>query len=327
MIDLQPPARQDMPADRHAARRAALLTEMTARRRVPARRLAFGGLATAALAGGVAAALIAVPDTGPDTGGDTGRNIGPAEVVPMSATQVLDRAAETAARAAEPRPGQYIYTEAESRAAYLPRGVIRAKSWYSVNGKRIGLKIEGGERFWVCEAVKRPDPSKAPADCKNPPYYRRDLPVNAKAMRDWLYKNGLGNVYPPDVRAYRYADEILGVSKLTPAAQAAMFKAIGTIPGVKVVRSTSQHIAVGQTWRGLRHELLFAPKTYRFIGTRQVADHDTSFQPKGGRELTGPERKKLYGVDQKDGTVVGSYTVVDQRVVDAIPPAYLQGAS
>jgi hypothetical protein len=68
MIDLQPPARQDLPADRHAARRAALLTEMTARRRAPVRRLAFGGLTAAALAGGVAAALVAVPDTGPDVG-------------------------------------------------------------------------------------------------------------------------------------------------------------------------------------------------------------------------------------------------------------------
>jgi hypothetical protein len=326
MIDLQPPARQDMPADRHAARRAALLTEMTARRRVSPRRLAFGGLAAAALAGGVTAALIAVPDTDPDAG--------PARIAPMSATQVLDRAATTAAQATEPRPGQYIYTETESRAFDSP-GVIRAKTWYSVNGRRIGLKIEGGERFWVCEAVQRPVPSKAPADCKNQPFYRRDLPADAKAMRDWLYKNAPGTATPPDVRAYNYVFEILAGSRLTPAAQAAMFKATGTIPGVKLVQSTPQHIAVGQTWRGVRKELLFEPKTYRFIGTRNITDHDRSFQPKGGKELPtvkkGPKKKEeplmRYGADQKQGTFLMSWTIVDQRVVDAIPPTYLKGAS
>jgi hypothetical protein len=101
-----------MPADRHAARRAALLTEMTARRRVSARGLTFGGLAAVALTGGVAAALIAVPDVDPEPG--------PARVAPMSVNLVLDRAAATVAKAPEPRPGQYVYTETESRARYLP---------------------------------------------------------------------------------------------------------------------------------------------------------------------------------------------------------------
>ncbi|MFI0357849.1 CU044_5270 family protein [Actinomadura sp. 9N407] len=321
MIDQQPPmppARQDMPADRHAARRAALLTEMTARRRFPARRVAFGGLAAATLAGGVTAALIAVPDTGPGTG--------PAQIVPMSATQVLDRAAEAAAKAPEPRPGQYIYTETESRAGYLPRGLIRAKSWYAVNGKGIGLKIEGGERFWVCEAVAKPSPSRAPADCKNQPGYRRDLPVDAKAMRDWLYKTA-PSVLPPDVRTYLYVFEIAAGAKLSPGAQAALFKATGTIAGVQVVQSTPGSIAVGQTWRGIRSELLFEPKTYRFIGTRTVADPDTSFQPKGGTVPPEMDKRKPFGADLKPGTVADSYMIVDQRVVDAIPAAYVKGAS
>jgi hypothetical protein len=326
MIDLQPPARRDMPADRHAARRAALLNEMTARRRVPVSRLAFGGLASAALAGGVAAALIAVPDAVPEPDR-------PARVVPMSATQVLDRAAQTASQAAEPRPDQYVHTKTVSRADYLPGGVIRAESWYSVDGKRIGLKIEAGERFWVCEAVPKPSPSTAPADCKNQPVYRRDLPVDAKAMREWLYKNALAKALPPDVRAYSYVHEIVSLAKLTPAAQAAMFKATGTIPGVRVVQSSARHIAVGQTWRGLRSELLFEPGTYRLIGTRTVADPDRSFQPEGdtwapdsdprGLDEKGLPRKR-YGADQKPGTVVGSWTIVDQRVVDAIPATQMK---
>ncbi|MFI6520936.1 CU044_5270 family protein [Spirillospora sp. NPDC050679] len=326
MIDLQPPARQDMPADRQAAWRAAVLAEMTAPRRVPARRLAFGGLAATALAGGVAAALVAVPDGGRDAGRETG----PVQVAPMSATQVLDRAAEAAGRAVEPRPGQYVHTETESRAGYLRGGVIRDQTWYSVDGTRIGLKIEGGERFWVCEAVRRPDPAKAPADCKNQPFYRRDLPSDAKAMRGWLYENGMGKYIPPDVRAYGHAQEVLMGSRLTPAAQAAMFKALGTISGVKVVRSAPRHIVVGQTWLGLRRELLFEPKTFRLVGCRTVADNDRSFEPEGTKEFQDKllqGGKKRYGADMKEGTVATSWTVLGQRVVDAIPPAYLAAGS
>ncbi|MFC9977518.1 CU044_5270 family protein [Spirillospora sp. NPDC127200] len=323
MIDLQPPARQDMPAERQAAWRAAVLAEMTAPRRVPARRLAFGGLAATALAGGVAATLVAVPDGG--------RDAGPVQVAPMSATQVLDRAAETAGRAAEPRPDQYVHTETESRAGYLPGGVIRVQTWYSVNGARIGLKIEGGERFWVCEAVKRPDPAKAPADCKNRPFYRRDLPSNAKAMRDWLYKNeDMVHRPPADVRAYLHAGQVLRGSRLTPAAQAAMYKALGTVPGVKVVRTTGQHIAIGQTWLGLRTELLFEPETFRLIGGRTVADDDRSFEPEGTKDFQDEllrGNNKRYGADRKKGTVATSWRMVGQRVVDAIPPAHLKAGS
>ncbi|MEW2354702.1 CU044_5270 family protein [Spirillospora sp. NPDC029432] len=328
-----PPARQDMPAGRHAARRTALMTEMSTRRRAPGHRLLFAGLGAAALAGGVAAALVAVPDAAPGTDPDGG----PTMVVPMSAPQVLDRAAETAAREAEPRPGQYIYRAAESRGFDTPT-VVREQSWYSVNGKGIGLKIEGGQRFWVCEAMARPAPAKAPADCGNDPAYRRDLPIDVKAMRAYLYQKAPGPM-PPDVRAYSFVHEIVSGARLAPAAQAAMFKATGTLPGVKLVETTKKHIAVGQTWRGVREELLFEPGTYRFLGTRTVADPDRSFQPKGGKDVADPKdfsdpeararaskegRTARYGADQRPGTPLLSWMITDQRVVDAIPPEQLK---
>ncbi|MFB4315048.1 CU044_5270 family protein [Actinomadura sp. 21ATH] len=329
-----PPERQDMPAGRHAARRTALLTEMSARRRAPGRRLMFGGLGAAVLAGGAAAALVVVPGGGEDAapGGGTTR------VVPMSAPQVLDRAAETAAREAEPRPDQYIYRAAESRGFDTPT-VIRERSWYSANGKGIGLKIEGGRRFWVCEAMARPAPAKAPADCENEPRYREDLPIDAKAMRAYLYQKAPGTALPPDVRAYSHVHEIVSGARLAPASQAAMFKAVGTLPGVKLVKTTGEYVAVGQTWRGVRVELLFEPGTYRFIGTRTVADPDRSFQPEGGKDLANPEgfsdpkararaskegAMERYGADQKPGTPLLSWMITDQRVVDAIPPEQLK---
>ncbi|MEU5881806.1 hypothetical protein [Spirillospora sp. NPDC047279] len=210
--------------------------------------------------------------------------------------------------------------------------MIRSRTWSSVDGTRIGLKIEGGQRFWVCEAVRKPAPSTAPADCENQPFYRRDLPVDAKAMRAWLYRSPWGTLLPPDVRAYSRVQELLAGSQLTPAAQAAVFKATATLPGVKVVESTARHVAVGQAWRGVRIEFLFAPGTYRFIGVRTVADHDRSFQPEGGKEppkvLKGPKRAAdpwtRYGADQKQGTHLLSWMILDQRVVDAIPPAQLK---
>ncbi|MFD1539776.1 CU044_5270 family protein [Nonomuraea guangzhouensis] len=341
MIDQKPPmppARQDMPADRYAVRRAALLTEMTARDRVPGRRrLAFAGLATAALAGAAAVALIAVPDAG--DGGSGGPTA--VKVVPVSAVQVLDHAAARADQAAEPRPDQYVYTEAEERGLNLG-DVIRSKSWRSVSGERVGLSVDSGdkERSWICEAVEPKqateiDPAKVPGDCQNGPFYRRDLPEDAQAMRAWLYEHSPTS-NPPDVRAFSYVHEIVSGSGLTPAAQAAIFKAASTIPGVTVSDESTESIAVGQTWRNVRHELLFEPGTYRFLGTRQVVDHDRSFQPEGGKPDTDPGADNVDAkgmprnsafADDKQGTVIGQWMIVSQQVVDTIPAEYFNRAS
>ncbi|WP_329518798.1 CU044_5270 family protein [Spirillospora sp. NBC_01491] len=358
---LMPPERQDMPAGRHTARRAALLTEMSARRRVPGRRLAFGGLAALGLAGGVAAALVAVPDGGPGPA--------PSTIVPVSAVQVLDRAAVTAGRGAAPRPDQYIYTEAETQDEDF--GVIHEKLWRSVSGKGIGLKLDSGDwkqRYWMCEAVQpmeatKIDPAKVPDDCKNGATPRRDLPTDTKAMRAWLLKQGSKiKALPPDVGAFQFVHEVVSGPEPTPAAQAALFKAAGALPGVTVSKPDPGSIAVGQTYHDIRFELLFEPKTYRFIGTRQVVDHDRAFQPKGGDpnggELAGPDPAGSnpagsdpagpnpdsgskgnpdgrpagshgggYAANKKQGTVLGGWKIVSRKVVGAIPATYLKPAS
>jgi hypothetical protein len=41
-------------------------------------------------------------------------------------------------------------------------------------------------------------------------------------------------------------------------------------------------IAVGQTWNGIRRELIFDPKTYELLGESEVADYNDDFQPSGG---------------------------------------------
>ncbi|MFI0448467.1 CU044_5270 family protein [Actinomadura sp. 6N118] len=349
MIDQQsplPPARQDMPAEHQDARRVHLMAEMAemagmagSRRRLPGggRRWAIGGLATAGLAGAMAAAMIAVPDAGPD-GGQGGGGSTPA-IVPVSAVEVLDRAAATVGRTAEPRPDQYVYTETEQRDRHPVANTIQSKSWRSVSGKRVGLIMDSGnwnERFWMCEAALRKnstgkepkklpevDPSKVPGDCRNTPFYRRDLPGDPKAMRAWLYRNSQGG-NPPDVQVFHTVEETVSGVRLTPAAQAAIFKATGTLPGVTVSRVSPTAIAVGQTWNGIRLELIFEAKTYRLLGTRQVVDHDRSFQPKGGKKYPkgrGPsESAEMAGM--KPGTLLRQWTIVKQTVVDEIPAKY-----
>jgi hypothetical protein len=333
MIDRMPPARQDMPTGHQTARRAHLLSEMaTPHRHRPVRRVMIGGLLTTGLAGGVAAALIVVPDGG--TGGGGGPE--PATVTPMSAVQVLDRAAETAGHGIAPRPGQYVYTETESKGMAWYRGgaVTREKKWWSVSGKRINLLVDPGGRHWQCEALhpmpqEEVTPAKAPADCKNQPYMRSGLPTDANTMKAWLYDNAKGAVLPPDVRAFSYVHEMIAGWGVRPAAQAAMFKAAAMLPGVKVSHVGTDFIAVGQTYRDIRRELLFEPKTYRFVGTRMAVDHDRSFQPKGGmpegnRPGGGKGEHPNVATGKKHGTFLGQNLIVDQKVVDTIPVKYLK---
>ncbi|MBO2455605.1 CU044_5270 family protein [Actinomadura barringtoniae] len=349
MIDQLPPA-QDMPAGRQDARRAHLVTEMTTRRRRPARRLVIGGIATAGVTGGLATAMTAALVLAP-----TAEIGGNRPAAPASAAEILDRAATAATqKAPTPRPDQYVYSETEQFAQGADeRGfILRSKGWASVSGKRINLVVDSAnwkERQWTCEEAQRRnstgkepktlpgfDPGRVPNDCKNGPAYRRDLPADATAMRKWLYRHASGGARPQDVEVFDFARETAGRAKLSPAARAALYKAAGTLPGVTVTQGTvtvagHQGVAVGQTWHGVRSELVFEPGTYRFIGSREVVDYDASFKPDWGKR--GPKDPKKAYYDRPvtrtvpAGTVLGYLVIVKLQVVDRIPASYLPGRS
>ncbi|TNY35710.1 CU044_5270 family protein [Thermomonospora catenispora] len=294
-----PPEPRDMPAGRHAARRAHLMREMTAHAPMRRRRLLPIGAFTAVLAGGIAAALVIAPATSVG-------NRPPA--AGAEAAEVFHRAADAAEANPDPapRPGQFLYVESRevhAAAADHPASVSRRKVWLPADRRGPGLLLsdmgEGGKwgRAWLCtnRELSREESSAArpPARCDyHHPVVRTDLPTDPERMHAWLYRNSRGG-NPPDVQAFITVGDTLREAYVPPAALSAMFKAAARIPGVTVTDRAldfggRKGIAVGQTWQGVRHELIFDASTYRLLGERQVVDHDASFRPTGGATPLSP---------------------------------------
>ncbi|MFC9971742.1 CU044_5270 family protein [Spirillospora sp. NPDC127200] len=339
MNDLAPPPPRDMPAGRHDARRAHLLEEITTRRESPlyrltassgplsGRRLLLGGLASAALAGGVTAALVLVPP------GDR-----PPQMAQAGAVTVLNRAADAASAEPElrPRPDQYLYEEYkswQSAAASAGMGAPgsepadeaeHVRSWRSVDGKSASLvqsrrtargAAPGWRVEWQCQDRETPGqralragPGPRPTGCAGRPLvFRKELPTGTEAMLKWIYRNNEGD-NPPDVQAFRTVGDTLRGRSVPPAARAALFRAAARIPGVTVRRGRiagphapdlsafPETVSVGQTWNGFRDELVFDARTHQLIGQASVVDFDTSFRPPGAGSSQAPsaETRRLY---------------------------------
>ncbi len=78
------------------------------------------------------------------------------------------------------------------------------------------------------------------------------------------------------MQAFITAGDLIRESCVRPAALAALFAAVAQIPGVSVADHAAnaagqQGVAVQQTYQGISEQLIFNPRTYAFIGERQVA--------------------------------------------------------
>ncbi|MBA9001838.1 CU044_5270 family protein [Thermomonospora cellulosilytica] len=298
-----PPEPRDMPPGRHAARRAHLMREMTARPPMRHRRLLVGGALTAALAGGITAALVIAPAT--SVGGRP-------PAANAEAAEVFHRAANAAETSPDPapRPGQFLYVESrqvQNAVPGRPASATRRKVWLPADRRDPGLLLSdmGGrtwERIWLCDrelgideksGVAAQSAVRPPARCDyGHPVVRNDLPTDPGRMHAWLYRNSQGG-NPPDVQAFVTVGDTLREAYVPPAALSAMFKAAARIPGVTVTDraldfADRRGIAVGQTWQGVRRELIFDAGTYRLLGEREVVDYDTSFRPTGGSTPLAP---------------------------------------
>jgi hypothetical protein len=283
----------------------------------------------AVLVAGAAAAVI-VPLQARD--GDAPRSVN------VAATEVLSRASQAAAAQPDlkPRPGQFVYVESralqtvtsvmDGRAQHASERTYR-KEWLSVNGRRAGVvQVTGGTdplgTVWLCNGSadfeRRSGAAKAkghqpkvdladpPTGCHNQPAAPSGLPTEPRVMRNWLYRHSEGG-NPPDVQAFVTVGDTIRAQYIRPAALSAMFKAAATIPGVTVTRNVvdlagRKGIAVGQTWNGIRYEVIFDAATYRFLGERQLVDHDDSFKPKGGKPSA--SSTPVQGKSEKQGTVI-----------------------
>jgi hypothetical protein len=101
------------------------------------------------------------------------------------------------------------------------------------------------------------------------------LPTAPGAMLRYLFRTRAGD-NPPPVESFIHAGDLLRQDYLLPAERAALFRALERIRGVSLVQHTVNltgrtGIAVQQTYHGISQQLIFDPRSYTFIGEREVA--------------------------------------------------------
>ena len=247
------------------------------------------GLAAAAT---IAVAVTAWPSNGPPPAPD--------------AAQLLRLAADEARQ--EPllpaRPDQFVFFEtrvvyAEHIEKYpvpvgpprkytVPAGSPSAppldqrtqQMWLSVDGSRDGA--------WKGTAVGPPGSRPLAVSAKvrhGAPAYRRDLPTEVAAMRNYLYAPGEGTG-TADENAWGRVGDLLHDEYLPPDTAAALFEAAATIPGTtvrpgQVDLAGRPGVAVSRVSGEVRQDLIFDPSTHRLLGERDTTVGGPSPYPKG----------------------------------------------
>ncbi|HEX8630852.1 MAG TPA: CU044_5270 family protein [Catenuloplanes sp.] len=185
-------------------------------------------------------------------------------------------------------------------------GPQRTRTWLSVDGTRDGLviqepappsgqrrptrtNIDGCKNGRRAETIDRPESSpKVP--CTPEPAYRPDaVPTDPERLLAHLFK--LAAAKPTlvavdgrmerfirlsaDHRAFQELAELL-YKNHSPAVQEAAFRAAERITGVEVRRGVADAsgragVAVTHTEAGARHELVFDPATYAYLGHNIIA--------------------------------------------------------
>jgi hypothetical protein len=261
------------------------------------RRLAVTG----AVAGGLAAVLLAIPVLG-GRGTPGGASAQAAAVLHRAALAALRQRPLTAG------PSQYLFVESVENAAVITgtkvsRAIDLRQVWLSASGTRDGLLREqprsgtapgrptgrwqstvlpgchqGRSRAGVRKVTtggRRVVEIGGPGSCTPDPAVLTGLPVTTSGMLAYLYQHRQGQ-NPPDEQAFITAGDLIRERYLTPRPLAALFRAVAQIPGVSVVHGAvtadGRHgIAVQRIFHGTSQQLIFNPATFAFIGEREVA--------------------------------------------------------
>ncbi|MEA2250998.1 MAG: hypothetical protein QOG70_1240 [Solirubrobacteraceae bacterium] len=327
-LDLLRALRADLPPASAAARAAARARVAGAgpRRRRPGRR----GTAAIAAAGAMAAAAVAIV-----SGVDDGR-VGPASA---SARPVLARVAAVAARRegpGVPRDDQFFYIASEGTelvvtaihgTSYSYFVVNRRESWLSVARRgRLSVREPGRPRFvtptdrrrWIAAGRPPLEPALPPTQPMSPVrHYEigsdrfstaalRAYDPTPRQLFDRL-RARVGNAgQTPDGEVFVLIADALRDGPQPPRLRATLYRALALVPGVELVGPTRDRLgrdAVGVAYTertGLRHELLFDPRTSEVLAERQVV-----VRPVG--DLTAPV-----------GTAIEDVVYTRRAVTDAI---------
>jgi len=255
----------------------------------------------------------------------------PGRVVPVAMSEVLRQAADSASRQDElhPKPGQFLVYESRAmfpvkleKGRYLDR--IMIKLWLPVEGssldegvisvKHLEPEPYPGEPL-PAEARRRVgnggEPSKIEGIDIRPDHLRTDyahlsrLPTDPEGMREHLY-TGLSGGPLDHYEAWGRVGSMITQAYLPAAQRAALFTATGTIPGVETVEGvkdaagrTGVAAAMANREDGVRHEYLFDPATYLYLGERVVVvDEEARAGAPVGSVLTSTALLKVEVADQ-----------------------------
>jgi len=265
--------------------------------RITLPRLALtGGLAAVAAA---AVAIALVSPAGPGAG--TGPGTGPGGGLRLDAAVVLHRAAAAALTAPAAGRGQFLYIAVHGvTAGHGTWHAYRQRMWLpSVNGPGHSWRQGVIEQtpcitFSGSSSCVMVDP-QIRGDWSQPTYaWLSTLPTAPRALLAYLEHHSACtfSTVPVDTAHAAYSEvyTILSAVYLMPGRLGAtLFNAAARIPGVHVLRHVTTAagqpgIAVAMTARAtpaapaahaplgppLRYELIFSPRTYRFIGLQAV---------------------------------------------------------
>lgn len=215
----------------------------------PRRRMLIAAVGTAAAAG-LIVGLLGVSPPGAKDG--TGQ---------LTAKYVLDRAARAAASRPVPRPGQYIYVKSISSGTTF-------EFWEPTRAGHPALShitppITPGTAWIQDDAYSCSTPSH--------PFYGSyqwmlTLPTDIGALRAWVYAHPDGQ-NPPDEQAWNDVTDMLKTGLVPPRIAVALFRVLGTIPGLTVVphaRDALGRAGIGVSAHG--DEIILDADSYQMLG-------------------------------------------------------------
>jgi hypothetical protein len=268
-----------------------------ARRRLRLPRMGVRLVAIGALAAAIAAGVTVVQSSG-----GTDRDGRPRSVLPgvpagpvANAAEALDRAAAAAeARPfTAPRPDQWTYVEnrntspSKGPGGLATGGALKTRlqsQWRRADGKRSAWIVKGR-----LHTQDEPGPLTPPSDYAT----LAALPSDPDALLRWAYEEmgGLGGDTEEGRRsmAFTMFNTILRDSVLPPKVEAAIYRAMKTIPGVTLADDAVDvagrpAMSVGRVQEGwLRSEVLLDRQTYGYLGERSIAIKDHTSKGLDGR--------------------------------------------
>jgi hypothetical protein len=228
-----------------------------------------------------------------------------------------------------PGPGQFLYVN--STEAYTATIAIQPNSftvlrpenrqiWIAANGSGRIKESFGQPTFLsahdrnVWEAAGRPTIPHAPTEMSfgpgglaNGPTNLASLPTNPSALAAEIASRKIESGPSGPAEDFTQVGDLLRETDASPALRSALYQVAARIPGVETLGTVADHsgrrgVGVAYVHNGLRHELIFNPRTSALLG-----EYYTVVSPGSG-----------YNVP--NGTVVGWVVYLQSSIVSSLPP-------